>query len=101
MNAATTRHLRITGIGIIAAALFTTWAFGQKPNPVQGGVPAAPAVATATASGAPGASTDPTVERGRYLARAGDYGNDAAAGDSGGHGRQRFAALKFPHRRAG
>ena len=72
MNAATTRRLRITGFGIVAAALFTTWAFGQKPNPVQGGVPAAPAVATATASGAPGASTDPTVERGRYLARAGD-----------------------------
>ena len=72
MNAATTRRLRITGFGIVAAALFTTWAFGQKPNPVQGGVPAAPAVATATASGAPGASTNPTVERGRYLARAGD-----------------------------
>jgi mono/diheme cytochrome c family protein len=72
MNAATTRRLRITGFGIVAAALFTTWAFGQKPSPVQGGVPAAPAVATAAASGGPGASTDPTVERGRYLARAGD-----------------------------
>jgi mono/diheme cytochrome c family protein len=70
MNAATKRRLRITGLGIVAAALFTTWAFGQKPNPVQGGVPSAPAVATTGASQA--VSSDPTVERGRYLARAGD-----------------------------
>ena len=72
MNADTTRRLRITGLGIVAAALFTTWAFGQKPNPVQGGMPSAPAVAADTASKAAAPSTDPTVERGRYLARAGD-----------------------------
>ena len=71
MNAATTRRLRITGLGIVAAALFTTWAFGQKPNPVRGGVPSAPIVATGVGSAAV-PSSDPTVERGRYLARAGD-----------------------------
>ena len=70
MNAAAKKRLRITGLGIVVAALVSTWAFGQKANPVTGGVPSAP---TATASKATSAaSADPTVERGRYLARAGD-----------------------------
>lgn len=70
MNAATTKRLRITGLGIVVAALLSTWAFGQKTSPVSGGVPAAPTAATSKATSA--ASSDPTVERGRYLARAGD-----------------------------
>jgi mono/diheme cytochrome c family protein len=70
MNAATKTRLRLTGFGIVVAALLSTWAFGQKANPVTGGVPSAPVVATTGASTA--VSSDPTVERGRYLARAGD-----------------------------
>ncbi|MDP9899103.1 c-type cytochrome [Variovorax ginsengisoli] len=70
MNAATKTRLRVTGLGIVVAALLSTWAFGQKASPVSGGVASAPAVATTGASQA--SSSDPTVERGRYLARAGD-----------------------------
>lgn len=70
MNAATKTRLRMTGFGIVVAALLSTWAFGEKASPVTGGVPSTPVVATTAAS--QGASTDPTVERGRYLARAGD-----------------------------
>ncbi|MDM0119387.1 c-type cytochrome [Variovorax arabinosiphilus] len=70
MNAATKTRLRVTGFGIVVAALLSTWAFGQKASPVTGGMPAAPVVATTGASTA--VSSDPTVERGRYLARAGD-----------------------------
>ncbi|RYF30137.1 MAG: cytochrome c, partial [Comamonadaceae bacterium] len=68
MKAATTARLCVAGAGIAAAALASQWAFGQKAEPV-----AAPAVATVSApAAAPAAATDPLVERGRYLARAGD-----------------------------
>ena len=83
MNAETTTRLRITGLGIVIAAVISTWAFGafgQKATPGPGTAPAsanAPATSagapTATATiAAPGKAPDALVERGLYLARAGD-----------------------------
>ena len=83
MNPETTTRLRITGFAIVVAAIVSTWtfgAFGQKATPGPGTAPAsasAPAtsasVPTATAVvTAPGKASDALVERGLYLARAGD-----------------------------
>ncbi|CAN5833389.1 cytochrome c [soil metagenome] len=76
----TTTRLRITGVGMVIAAALTTWAFGQKAEPSTGTRPAAEskaaAAVTAPAATSPAAlptpSADPSVERGRYLAKAGD-----------------------------
>ena len=91
MNAGTVARLRITGVGIVVAALLSTWAFGQKTD---ADTPPPRAAATGTAGftgtsrvpstsmpkasvpeagrSAPDAPVDALVERGRYLARAGD-----------------------------
>ena len=75
----TTTRLRITGIAMVIAAALTTWAFGQKAEPSSGTRPAAESKAAAaatapaaTSAAASTASADPSVERGRYLAKAGD-----------------------------
>ncbi len=76
----TTTCLRITGVGMVIAAALTTWAFGQKAEPLTGTRPTAEskaaAAVTAPAATSPAAlptpSADPSVERGRYLAKAGD-----------------------------
>lgn len=64
MSSAARTGLRIAGaaLAVAAAVLLSPWAFGQKAEPAVAANPA-PAVAPAA---------DPVVERGRYLARAGD-----------------------------
>lgn len=75
MNAELKTRLRITGLGILVAAALGTWLFGRNPESAHGTAPVpsvSPAlVASAVAAAAP-VSSDPTVERGRYLAKAGD-----------------------------
>ncbi len=70
MNAGTKTRLRVTGFGIAIAALLTHWAFGQKMADSSPGT--APVAAAHAAAAAPANTTDPQVERGLYLARAGD-----------------------------
>ena len=67
MKAATTARVCIAGVALASAALVSQWAFGQKAEPV-----ATPAVPAAAAAAPPAGASDPLVERGRYLARAGD-----------------------------
>ena len=86
MNRETKNQWRVTGVGIMVAAAFVSWAFGQKAEAPVGGKPTSQMAAVTTAAASPAASriaspatsgrpetpTDPSVERGRYLAQAGD-----------------------------
>ncbi|CAN5609854.1 cytochrome c [soil metagenome] len=71
MNGAMKTRLRVTGFGIVIAALIANWAFGQDAQPTAGAALAPVAEAKVVAASTP-ANPDPLVARGLYLARAGD-----------------------------
>ena len=77
MNKETKTHLRITGLGIVIAALLGTWAFGKKeapgPAPAPANAPATSSPASTAIAGisAPATAPDAMVERGLYVVRAG------------------------------